>query len=117
MATFLYQPPFSNGCPVNLLRHSALHLTVVGKRDLLKKLRRLGSAEAVASDRSLNRRNLDVAIQEWARLHRDEVGGTKEDEEALAKAGSIMMSVGHQLDDGPGEEDDEQVGDRPILIM
>ena len=82
---------------------------MVGKRDLLKKLRRLGSAEAVAADRSLNRRNLDVAIQEWARVHRDEVGGTQEDEEALAKAGSIMMSVGHQLEDHPGEDEDEQV--------
>lgn len=82
---------------------------MVGKRDLLKKLRKLGTAEAVAADRSLNRRNLDVAIQEWARVHRDEVGGTPEDEAALAKAGAIMMSIGHQLEEGNNDDDDEQV--------
>ncbi len=48
-------------------------------------MRKLGSAEAAAADRSLNRRNLDVAIQEWARLHKDAVGGGKEDQQSLAK--------------------------------
>lgn len=54
-------------------------------QELLKKLRKHGSAEAAAADRSLNRRNLDVAIQEWARLHKDAVGADKEDQESLAK--------------------------------
>ena len=64
--------------------HTALHLAVVGKKDQLKKMKRLGSIEAAAADRSLNRRNLDLAMQEWARLHRDTVGDTG-NQESLAK--------------------------------
>ena len=45
-----------------------------GKRDTLKKMRQLGTPVAAAADRSLNRRNLDLAMQEWARIHRDEIG-------------------------------------------
>lgn len=56
------------------------------------------------------RRNLDVAVQEWARLHKDAVGGTKEDQEALARAGKIMMSIGHQLEDTTIEEGEDQNG-------
>ena len=66
--------------------HTALHLAVSGKKDQLKKMKRLGSIEAAAADRSLNRRNLDLAIQEWARLHRDAVGVTG-NKESLAKVG------------------------------
>ena len=35
---------------------------------------RQNSPGTVANDRSLNRRNLDAAMQEWARLHKDELG-------------------------------------------
>ncbi len=60
-------------------------------------MRKHGSAEAAAADRSLNRRNLDVAIQEWARLHKDEVGAGKEDQESLAKVckRQYFFSLGH----------------------
>ena len=49
------------------------------------------------ADRSLNRRNLDVAVTEWARLH----GGSTGEQESLAQAGTIMMSIGQQLEDSP----------------
>ena len=60
-------------------------------KELLKKMRKHGSAEAAAADRSLNRRNLDVAIQEWARLHKDAIGGGKEDQESLAKVACLIV--------------------------
>ena len=56
-------------------------------------MRKHGSAEAAAADRSLNRRNLDVAIQEWARLHKDAIGGGKEDQESLAKVGCLIVCL------------------------
>ncbi|KAI0228407.1 hypothetical protein LSAT2_021116 [Lamellibrachia satsuma] len=85
--------------------HTALHLAVVGKKDQLKKMKRLGSIQAAAADRSLNRRNLDLAMQEWARLHRDAVGDTSQ--ESLAKVGQFMMSIGQNLDDDENATDDE----------
>ena len=56
-------------------------------------MRKHGSAEAAAADRSLNRRNLDVAIQEWARLHKDAIGGGKEDQESLAKVRCLIVCL------------------------
>ncbi len=35
--------------------HTALHLAVVGKQDMIRKIRTHGSPEAIANDRSLNR--------------------------------------------------------------
>ena len=61
---------------------------------------RCGSADAAAADRSLNRRNLDLAMREWARLHRDTAGTG--DEEALARVGSFMMSIGQVRGRGGG---------------
>jgi len=55
-------------------------------------LQKLGSPEAAAADRSLNRRNLDLAMQEWARLHSDAVGG-RPNEEALAKVRNILRRL------------------------
>ena len=51
----------------------------VGKKDQTKSLR-TGDVS-----NTLNRRNLDIAMQEWARLHRDKVQGGAENEDALAK--------------------------------
>ena len=62
-------------------------------KELLKKMWKHGSAEAAAADRSLNRRNLDVAIQEWARLHKDAIGGGKEDQESLAKVRCLIVCL------------------------
>ena len=57
-------------------------------------MRKHGSAEAAAADRSLNRRNLDVAIQEWARVHKYALGGEKEDQEKLAQVKrSIVLNT------------------------
>ena len=71
--------------------HTALHLAVVGKKDQLKKLRQEGSAEAATANRALNRRNLDLAMQEWARIHKDQVGGSPRSQEELAKVRGIPI--------------------------
>ena len=47
---------------------TALHLAVVGKNDMIRNMRRQRGADP-STERSLNRRNLDVAVQEWARMH------------------------------------------------
>ena len=65
-----------------LYRYTFLFLSQVGKKDQLKKFRETGNPNAV---NTLNRRNLDIAMQEWARMHRDKVGGAKDHDQELAK--------------------------------
>ncbi len=88
--------------------HTALHLAVVGKRDQIKRMKKMGSKEAAEADRALNRRNLDSAMTEWARLHQDLIGGPPSNEEALAKCGNFMMSIGQKLEGDQGNEEDDQ---------
>jgi ankyrin repeat protein len=55
--------------------HSALHIAVVSKRDLLGRLAAQGSCDAHALiDKPLNRRNIDVALRQWALQSRHLVG-------------------------------------------
>ena len=57
-------------------------LCQVGKKDQLKKFR-TGQTE----NNSLNRRDLDMAMKEWARLNRDKVGVNVEQKlDAFTKA-------------------------------
>ena len=52
--------------------HTALHLAVVGKRDQLNRLAAQGVPEAKnAIDKALNRRNIDVAMRQWAQQNRN----------------------------------------------
>ena len=64
--------------------HTALHLAIVGKRDLFKRLAKDGVPGADVVNQSLNRRNLDVALQEWSRLNRSTLGNKAPDPEKLA---------------------------------
>lgn len=94
---------------VNDFGHSALHLAVVGKRDQIKKLKRMGSKEAADADRSLNRRNLDQALQEWAQQHPDLVGGRAQEKMGtLAEVGQLMMAIGQKLEESDLTLDDDQ---------
>ena len=100
--------------------HSALHLAVVGKRDQLKKMKKLGSKEAAAAHRSLNRRNLDLALREWARMHKDAMGGGNGNQEGLAEAGKLMMHIGQNLEDSGDaeeEEDDQTMLQKRVLAV
>lgn len=81
--------------------HSALHLTVVGKRSQIKKL-----MSGQTGSYGLNRRNIDVALKEWARLHSDTVGG-HDNELELEKVGEFMMSIGSKLDEREHISDDD----------
>ena len=93
----------------NEFGHTALHLAVVGKKDQLQKLKQQGNAEAAAADRNLNRRNLDEAMKEWARQHKDAVVGNPQNDPALEKAGQFMMNIGQKLEDvGMHEDLDDQ---------
>lgn len=72
--------------------YTFLFLSQVGKKDQLKKFRETGNPNAV---NTLNRRNLDIAMQEWARMHRDKVGGAKDHDQELAKvSGSGLFKLG-----------------------
>lgn len=82
--------------------HSALHLTVVGKRSQIKKLMSAGQTGSYG----LNRRNIDVALKEWARLHRDSLRG-QDNERELEKVGEFMMSIGSKLDERDNANDDD----------
>lgn len=56
---------------------------------------------------SLNRRNIDIALKEWSRLHRDVVRGPDKDVE-LATIGQFMMDVGAKLNDPDNSMEDDQ---------
>ena len=66
---------------------TALHLAVVGKHDMIRNLRKEKGADS-STERSLNRRNLDMAVQEWARLH---LGDTKKSKEVRLHCHSFLI--------------------------
>lgn len=86
---------------VNDFGHSALHLTVVGKRSQIKKL-----TSGQTGPYGLNRRNIDVALKEWARLHSDTLRG-RDNERELEKVGQFMMNIGSKLDERENINDDD----------
>lgn len=110
----------ANPNAVNEFGHTALHLAVVGKKDQLRKLYQYGSSDTpTTANQSLNRRNLDLAMKEWARLHKDAVVGTPRSDEALDRAGKFMMSIGQKMDDAAPPDmlnavDDEEVMKRSV---
>jgi hypothetical protein len=60
--------------------HTAIHLAVVGKRDLLNRLATQGVTEArTIVDKALNRRNIDLAMKQWAQQNRTLVGPSEPD--------------------------------------
>ena len=73
-----------------MLRDDAFRCALqVGKKDQLKKFR-TGQAES----NSLNRRDLDVAMREWARLNRDKVGVNVEQKlDAFTKVGHSYKAL------------------------
>lgn len=86
---------------INDFGHSALHLTVVGKRSQIKKL-----TSGQTGPYGLNRRNIDVALKEWARLHSDTLRG-RDNERELEKVGQFMMNIGSKLDERENINDDD----------
>jgi len=82
--------------------HTALHLAIVGKRSQMKKITS-GQTGAFG----LNRRNIDVALKEWSRLHKDVVRGTDNDQK-LESVGQFMMHIGSKLDDPDTAMEDDQ---------
>ena len=75
----------------------------VGKKDQLKKFR-TGRLDV----NNLNRRDLDMALQEWARLNRDKVGNVDQKMEAFSRVGTCMMNIGDKLTQGDFPDEDEQ---------
>jgi len=94
---------------MNDFGHTALHLAIVGKRSQMKKL-----TSGQTGPYGLNRRNIDLALKEWARLHKDEVRGKNNDNE-LESVGKFMMNIGSKLNDPDNAlEDDQEAMNRRV---
>lgn len=101
----------------NNFGHTALHLAIVGKRSIVKKMAAAGgpSTSGAAAVYDLNRRDIDVALKDWAHAHGGPAAASHDDE--LERVGKFMMMIGSRLEGGDSDNDQEAMKRRVEAVL